>query len=65
MTSYHKESYGQWAGNPRGKPADLTRCAQGVWEKFKERQCYKKCGHGPEGAFCKIHAKRYEEKPHG
>lgn len=59
MTKHHKKKYGQWAGNPRGSQPDLTRCAEEVYPKHSwfSRQCTRKCGHGPDGAFCKQHAK--------
>lgn len=59
MTSLHKKTYGNWAGNTRGQPADLNRCCEevtfyiGSWPHNK--QCSRKRGHGPEGAYCKQH----------
>lgn len=59
MTTLHKKSYGAWAGFPSGHAPDLTRCCEevtyyiGGWPKHK--QCTRKCGHGPMGAYCKQH----------
>lgn len=67
----YQEKYGAWAGHPEGHPPDHTRCCEeityyvGRWPKHK--QCDRKRGHGPEGAYCKQHdpevvAKRRSEK---
>jgi hypothetical protein len=56
--------YGQWAGSPRGHAEDPTRCVEGVWVHFRgmlESQCGRKRGHGPNGEYCKQHAKKHEE----
>lgn len=59
MTSFHKKSYGDWAGNPAGHLADLTRCCEEVRNEpgagWGYHQCVRKCGYGPEGAYCKQH----------
>lgn len=51
--------YGKWAGNEKGTPEDTARCIAEVWpEKFPiSRQCSRKRGHGPDGLYCKAHAK--------
>lgn len=37
-------------------------CAADVLRyKWRQSQCSRKPGHGPHGAFCKQHAKRYSE----
>lgn len=58
LTRYHRERYfdpelEEWDG-----PFPL-RCAAVVAD---DAQCSRKRGHGPEGAFCKQHAKRHEER---
>lgn len=64
MTGRHQDKYGQWAGNPNGQKADLARCAQSVTPKgeWVSRQCSRARGFGPDQAYCKIHAKRYQEE---
>ncbi len=54
-----KERYGQWAGNPKGRPYDPERCAWSVYDDHLFRQCAKKRGHGAQGLFCKQHAKKH------
>lgn len=63
LTSYHKERYGQWAGSPHGSKCDPERCAEEIKPKHSwlRQQCSRKRGHGPEGAFCKQHAKMFEK----
>lgn len=58
LTSLHKKQYGRWAGSPNGTPAYPERCCEEVYENGRwplPRQCNKKRGHGPEGAYCKQH----------
>jgi hypothetical protein len=55
--------FGCWAGCPDGQPEDPTRCieevlpASGSWIP---RQCCRKRGHGPDGLYCRQHAKKHE-----
>jgi len=52
--------YGQWAGQPKGVPEDKTRCIQTVWPQsgsWADYQCRRKRGYGPDGLYCKQHAK--------
>ena len=58
LTSYHQKRYGAWAGYPQGSAPVPGRCAKEVWHGFHASQCTRKRGHGPEGAFCKQHAKK-------
>ncbi len=54
--------YGQWAGDKKGVPEDKTRCIKGVFGDFHyTHQCNRKRGHGPEGLYCKQHAKKFED----
>lgn len=53
--------YGAWSGDPKGSPEDPTRCREEVWPRFRgfiSAQCSRKRGHGKDGAFCSIHARR-------
>ena len=53
--------YNQWSGNPNGSPEDKTRCIAKVadFTGFHFYQCQRKRGHGPDGLYCKQHAKKY------
>ena len=53
--------YGEWAGNPKGVREDVTRCVRevfpgsgGGWIPY---QCQRKRGYGPDGLYCKQHAR--------
>lgn len=53
--------YSEWSGNPNGTPEDITRCVAEVYHRnsFGRRpQCHKLRGFGPNGEYCKIHAKK-------
>lgn len=53
--------YGQWAGNPRGAAEDKARCVEEVAERgrwINYYQCLRKRGYGPNGEYCKQHAKK-------
>lgn len=54
--------YGEWAGNPKGIPENEERCVKEVWpaHQWTSVQCPRKRGHGPDGLYCKQHAKRWE-----
>jgi hypothetical protein len=48
--------YGTWADNP-------TRCIEQVWPSggtWIPHQCCRKRGHGPDGLYCKQHAKKHQ-----
>lgn len=53
--------YNVWAGNPKGFPEILTRCVAEVYSPvgWHSYQCSRKRGHGPNGEYCKQHAKKY------
>lgn len=36
---------------------DVTRCAYSIYLEFDSSQCTRPRGHGPDGLFCKQHAK--------
>lgn len=55
---HYKKTYGSWAGSSAGHKPDFTRCCEAVWSNerwSRETQCARKCGHGPDGAYCKQH----------
>jgi hypothetical protein len=48
---------------PDGTPEDPTRCIEEVWPTdglWISYQCSRKRGHGPDGLYCKQHAKKHE-----
>ena len=56
--------YDQWTGNPKGIPEDKANCVAEVtdysgWHSF---QCQRKRGYGPNGEYCKQHAKKFESE---
>lgn len=55
----YQKSYGGWAGSPDGQRPDYTRCCIEVGRPLGRTtmfgQCLKPRGHGPDGAYCKIH----------
>ena len=54
--------YDQWTGRPEGIPEDPTRCVASVMDEtgWHSYQCKRKRGYGPNGEYCKQHAKRIE-----
>lgn len=56
--------YGVWSGNPKGTKYDPARCAEEVWPSrgWSAYQCSRACGHGPDGLYCKQHARHKEER---
>jgi hypothetical protein len=59
LTSLHKPRYGDWAGNPRGWAPDPALCCEEVYPPGRAMipgQCAKSRGHGPEAAYCAVHA---------
>ena len=42
-------------------PEDPERCIEGVWETggWGCYQCSRKRGHGPDGCYCRQHAKEH------
>ena len=51
-----KRVYGDWAGNPKGHKYNSNQCAAEIGE-YIFYQCSRKPGHGPDGLYCKQHAK--------
>lgn len=59
LTSLHKQSYGDWAGSPKGNRPDPNHCCEEVSDSVASHlfhQCGRKRGYGPEGAYCKQHS---------
>jgi len=50
--------------NPKGIPEDKTRCVAEVtdWSGWHQYQCQRKRGYGPNGEYCKQHAKIIKER---
>lgn len=60
-----KFRYTKWAGKPEGVPWKEGLCAEQIFESGRgitHRQCSKKSGHGPEGLYCKEHARQFAPK---
>lgn len=55
--------YGQSAANPRGDKERKDNCLAEPYSchSFVSMQCTRKRGHGPDGLFCKQHAKMIEK----
>lgn len=56
--------YHKWAGNPEGDPYRVGDCAFEVWGQgygISCWQCLRKNGYGPDGLYCKQHAKKVKE----
>ena len=62
MSENTERVYGDWAGNPKGFPERKTDCVAVVWHGVLSGQCSRKRGHGPDGEYCKQHAKKEEER---
>lgn len=57
--------YNQSAINEAGWPEKKDQCVEEVWNGprgMTANQCSRKRGHGPNGEYCKQHAKRAEER---
>ena len=60
---YPRETYGNWAGNPKGRPYQPERCAYECFPIERDamhHQCTRKRGHGKDGLFCSQHARLLE-----
>ena len=62
MSERKEQRYNQWAGNPRGDLEDKTRCIKEVQDSsgWHFYQCQRKRGYGPDGLYCKQHAKKFD-----
>jgi hypothetical protein len=58
LSKHHLRTYGRGFGYDRN--ADPCRCAEPVRNKWELDQCSRNRGFGPDAAFCKQHAKRFE-----
>lgn len=55
--------YGDGPSNPKGNGYDEHRCAEEVSDDgWHWHQCSRKLGHGPDGIFCKQHARMREKE---
>lgn len=54
--------YGCWGGNPDDVREDVSRCVVSVSrDRMGSGQCTKPRGHGPDGEYCKLHARKLSE----
>ena len=59
-TTNGERRYAAWKGNPQGVPEDKAKCVEEVVNAdWIMRQCNRKRGHGPNGEYCKQHAKAH------
>ena len=59
--------YNKWAGNPNGIPENKGLCIAEVAEGGRSplfHQCFRKRRYGPNGEYCKQHAKQIESGQH-
>ncbi len=58
--------YGQWAGEPKGRREDTTRCIVSVFShgRYISSQCSRKRGNGPDGLYCKQHGAKVVRGQH-
>jgi len=58
LTSFHRERYGAWAGNQKGREPDPARCCENVYSNGSmiSHQCSRLRGFGPEEAYCHQHS---------
>jgi len=57
--------YNVWAGNPKGYPEVRSDCIEEVassWGFHGFVQCSRKRGYGPDGLYCRQHAKKIEKR---
>ena len=58
--------YGEWAGNLNGHPENPVHCIKEVWpadgRSMIPYQCRRQRGYGPDGLYCKQHAKLAEQR---
>ena len=56
--------YDCWTGNPKGTREDKARCVATVSDStgWHSIQCSRKRGFGPDGEYCRQHAKRIEKR---
>lgn len=55
--------YRTWAGSPKGTPYNPSTCAMDVPDTGRSvlsHQCLRKPGYGPDGLYCKQHAKWFD-----
>lgn len=57
--------YGVWAGNPNGFAERKADCKAEVNDGYHTAQCQRPRGHGPEGEYCRQHAKKIASRERG
>jgi hypothetical protein len=58
LKDHYDQCYGAWAGQPRGRAPDFSRCCVSVPDGGRSplsHQCHKPNGKGPDGAYCATH----------
>jgi hypothetical protein len=59
--------YGVWSGDLKGTAQNVLRCVSEVFAgegfaRYYGRQCTRPRGHGPDGLYCKQHARKIAER---
>ena len=64
MSTNDERRYGRWAGNPEGVPENEANCVQELYNRndWHFYQCSRKRGHGPNGEYCRQHAKWHDKR---
>jgi hypothetical protein len=60
LKAHYREYYGIEKDGDKGKRADYRRCCNAIRMTQAVIQCRGKNGHGPDGAYCKTHAREIE-----
>ena len=60
LKDHYKKYYGAETEYSKGKKADYRRCCTAIRMAHDVIQCRGKSGYGPDGAYCKTHARELE-----
>lgn len=60
LKDHYRTHYGVERDGNKGKRADYKRCCHAIRMCQDVIQCRGKNGHGPDGAYCKTHARELE-----
>lgn len=57
-----EKRYGTWAGNPNGYAERKEDCVKEVSDGWHYSQCQRRRGYGPNGEYCRQHAKKFSAR---
>lgn len=60
MKDHYRQYYGRPSETSPGKPPDYKRCCYSIRMAGDSIQCRGGSGNGPDGAYCKTHARELE-----